>query len=82
MYLLPGCAHGGIGREMRSCPIEEVKSDMVNWVEKGIVPVCVRPKTKAGNILEIPAYPQPVAIGGHEGVSLRGVARRIDSFYR
>lgn len=82
MYLLPGCAHGGIGREMRSCPIEEVKSDMVNWVEKGIVPVCVRPKTKAGNVLEIPAYPQPVAIDGHEGVSLRGVARRIDSFYR
>lgn len=82
MYLMPGCAHGNIGREFRSCPIPELKRNIVDWVDKGIAPKFVCPKTHKGEMLRIPAYPDAVVENGKTGVVPRGGVRKIHPFYR
>lgn len=82
LYLIPGCAHGGIGREFTSCPVPDIKGNIIDWVEKGIAPESIRPKSKKGKIVDIPAYPEAVTENGKVGIVPRGGVREIHSFYR
>jgi hypothetical protein len=50
---MPGCAHGDVGREMRSCPPADLKRMIENWCEKGEAPDFVEPKCRDGTTLRV-----------------------------
>ncbi len=82
MYLMPGCAHGNVGREMQSCPVQDLKRCIVDWVEKGIAPDMICPKTREGDTLKIPPYPESAFDKGQKRDMRRGGVRRLHPFYR
>jgi len=84
LFLMPGCAHGDVGREMRSCPPADLKRMIENWCEKGEAPDFVEPKCRDGTTLRVAAYPEKAVKEGDAWTTKpfpRGVACRTDPFY-
>ena len=82
MYLIPGCAHGDIGREFKAPPAPDIKQNLIDWVEKGVAPQYLRCVTEKGEALKIPAYPCVAGDAFPEGRAPGGAVRRIHPFYR
>jgi feruloyl esterase len=82
MFLVPGCAHGNIGRAFPSCPAAGIKQALVDWVEKGIAPEHLRCTGEKGGVLDVPAYPSMAGDAFPEGKAPGGAVRRIHPFYR
>lgn len=82
MYLIPGCAHGGIGREFKTLQGPEIKQIIIDWVEKGIAPEYLRCASQKGGFLDIPAYPSVAGDAFPEGKNPGGAIRRMHPFYR
>lgn len=82
MYLLPGCAHGSKGREFVSLPVPNLKQQIIDWVEKGIVPEHLRPVSRDGKTLDVPPYPAMAGATAEQAESRRAGIREIHPFYR
>ena len=74
LYMLPGAAHGGIGRAIKDLP--GGYSRIVDWVEKGIPPEDIELKTLFGDKIRVAPYPDK-AYCGKDGVWRRKAASRI-----
>ena len=86
MFPMPGCAHGNIGREMRSCSIPQLKRQLEDWVEKGVAPDLVHAEVKKGERkLPVAAYPEKAVPQPDGSVAIvpfpRGGVRKTDPFY-
>jgi hypothetical protein len=82
MYLIPGCAHGDVGREFKSYPAPDIKQNLIDWVEKGVAPQYLRCVPANGEVMNIPAYPYVAGDAFPEGRAPGGAIRRIHPFYR
>ena len=69
MYLLPGAAHGGIGRAMKALPGYggDYNKALIDWVENGKPPEDVTIKTNDGDTIKVAPYPDK-AYRGADGV--------------
>ena len=69
MYLLPGAAHGGIGRAMKALPGYggDYNKALIDWVENGKPPEDVAIKTNDGDTIKVAPYPDK-AYRGADGV--------------
>jgi feruloyl esterase len=83
MFLIPGCAHGDMGREFESIPTPDIRRNLIDWVEKGIAPQYLRCASKKHDrVLNVPAYPSVAGDASPDGRAPGGAVRRTHQFYR
>ena len=79
MYFLPGAAHGGIGRAMKSLPgyAGDYNKRLIDWVEKGISPEDIEITTNDGDKIKVAPYPDK-AYRDDDGTWKRKPCSRLD----